>query len=66
MKNEILLEDTYEILEGDRIVKEIKTSEEIKAIEESKELEKQEEEIELKQIFFSFSQIVLIFFEILN
>ncbi len=44
--NEVLLEDTYEILEGDHIVKEIKTSEEIETIEEIKELENQEEKIE--------------------
>lgn len=44
LKNEVILGDDYEILEGDHIVKEIKTSKEIQNIEEVKLEEKQETE----------------------
>jgi len=40
LKNEIALEDTYEISEGDHIVKKIKDPKESEAVEESKVLEK--------------------------
>ena len=43
LKNGTILEDDYEILEGEHIIKEIKTSEEIQKAEESKHEEKQEE-----------------------
>ena len=41
LKNESILEDAYEISEGDHIVKEIKDLKEIEVVEESKVLEKQ-------------------------
>jgi len=46
LKDEIILESTYEIQEGDHIVKQIKNSQEIEVVEESKVLEKQAEKIE--------------------
>lgn len=46
LKGEIILEDTYEILEGDHIVKEIKNSQEIQVIEENIELENLAEKTE--------------------
>ena len=46
LKGETILDDTCEIVEGDHIVKEIKSSEEIEEEGESKDLEKQTEKIE--------------------
>ena len=45
LKDEIVLEDNYEILEGDHIIREIKTLEKIEAVEESMVSEKQIENI---------------------
>jgi len=41
LKDQILLEDNYEIPEGDHLIKEIKESEEIQVVEDSMVLEKQ-------------------------
>ncbi|MCE5222354.1 MAG: rod shape-determining protein [Clostridium sp.] len=45
LKNEIALEDTYEISEGDYILKKIKDPKEVEVVEENKFLEKQIEAI---------------------
>lgn len=46
LKDGILLEENYELLEGEHIVKEIKVSEEVQNTEES-ELEEKQEEVEI-------------------
>ena len=45
LKDEIVLEDNYEISEGDHIIREIKDTKEIEVVEESTVLEEQIENI---------------------